>query len=536
MKPFTSQIVTFLSQTFILVTLTLLRFNLALKYDVEQFLGCLPLHSNASMPINKAIYTPKDASFPSILQAYIRNLRFNLSTTPKPLAIVAALDKSHVQATVVCARAAGLEIRIRSGGHDYEGLSYVSPNPFVILDLFNLRSIDIDLETETCWVESGAVLGELYYNIANKSNTLAFPAGVCTTVGVGGHFSGGGYGTLLRKFGLTVDHVIDAEIVDPNGRILDRKMMGEDLFWAIRGGGAASFGVVLRWKIELVRVPDTVTTFLVQKSLDENLTDIFYQWQNVAPMIDPNLFLRVQANIGHDIQKGNKTNKFLQLSFIALYLGKAKDLVDLMDKEYPQLGLHPNDCTEQRWVESHLLFNNLPMNTSLNIILSRVPHMSLTYDKHKSDYVEEAIPKAGLDGLWKKLIELENVTMQFNPYGGKMAEISEEATPFPHRKGKLFKIQYLAYWHDGSPEAIDRNMKATRDVYEFMMPFVSKNPREAFLNYRDIDIGTNVGNSTDFAVDFFKGNLKRLLMVKAKVDPTNFFRYEQSIPVLTYYK
>ncbi|XP_074266440.1 berberine bridge enzyme-like 17 [Silene latifolia] len=117
-----------------------------------------------------------------------------------------------------------------------------------------------------------------------------------------------------------------------------------------------------------------------------------------------------------------------------------------------------------------------------------------------------------------------------------MGEVSENATPFPHRKGKLFKIQYLAYWADPSLEVLHGNMKAIRGIYGFMTQFVSNNPREAFLNYRDIDIGTNVNNSTGFAFDFFKGNLKRLLMVKARVDPTNFFRHEQSIPVLPSYK
>nr|GFD60002.1 reticuline oxidase-like protein [Tanacetum cinerariifolium] len=79
------------------------------------------------------------------------------------------------------------------------------------------------------------------------------------TVAVGGHCSGAGYGNMIRKYGLTVDLIQDAELIDVNGRLLDRKSMGEDLFWAITGGGGASFGVVLSFTFKLVQVPPQVT-------------------------------------------------------------------------------------------------------------------------------------------------------------------------------------------------------------------------------------------------------------------------------------
>ncbi|KAI3712724.1 hypothetical protein L1987_71289 [Smallanthus sonchifolius] len=110
-----------------------------------------------------------------------------------------------------------MNLRIRSGGHDFEGLSYVSNITFVLLDMSNLRSINVNIEEETATVHVGATIGELYYKIWEKSKIHAFPTGVCPTVGVGGHISGGGYGVLMRKYGLTVDNVIDATIVDVNG-------------------------------------------------------------------------------------------------------------------------------------------------------------------------------------------------------------------------------------------------------------------------------------------------------------------------------
>ncbi|CAI0377957.1 unnamed protein product [Linum tenue] len=94
------------------------------------------------------------------------------------------------------------------------------------------------------WVQSGAQLGELFYAIARLSTHLAFPARLCPTVGVGGHFSGG-FGTLVRKYSLAADNVIDDYLMDSRSRILNRKAMGGEVFWAIRGGGAGSFGIVL---------------------------------------------------------------------------------------------------------------------------------------------------------------------------------------------------------------------------------------------------------------------------------------------------
>ncbi|KAK9756046.1 hypothetical protein RND81_01G069500 [Saponaria officinalis] len=358
------------------------------------------------------------------------------------------------------------------------------------------------------------------------SNTLAFPAGLCLTLGVGGHFSGGGYGNMLRQYGLSIDNIIDAMVVDANGKILNRKSMGEDLFWAIRGGGAASFCVVLSWQIKLVQVPNTVTVFNVPRTLQQGATDIVLQWQQIATKIDRKLFIRVQPQV--QFIGGTKT---VQVSFIGMYLGGKTSLISLMKSNFPQLGLQSSDCSEMPWVKTHLFWNGIPQTAPIEVLTQRTPTPSNAYQKHKSDYVKTPIPKSGLEAIWKKLIEVENVLMQWNPYGGRMSEIPENATAFPHRSGNLFKMQYIAIWQDSSDQARIKYLKATRDLHDTFTPYVSKNPREAFLNYRDIDIGVNVNGNTSFAMDFFKGNVKRLLQVKVKVDPTNFFRYEQSIPL-----
>ncbi|KAJ7957274.1 Reticuline oxidase-like protein [Quillaja saponaria] len=499
----------------------------------DNFVQCLT--NQTKDKVSNIVFSQTNASFTSVLQAYIRNARFNTSTIPKPSIIVTPLHESHVQATVICAKQIGIQIKIRSGGHDYEGISYISDIPFIILDMFNLRNITVDIESQTAWVQAGATLGELYYKIWEKSKVHGFPAGVGPTVGVGGHLSGAGYGNMLRKFGLSVDHVIDAQIVDVNGKILDKASMGDDLFWAIKGGGGASFGVVLSYKINLVQVPETVTVFGVQRFLEDNATDVVYQWQHVAPTIDDRLFMRMLLQpVTSKVKKGEKT---IRASIESLFLGEANELVTILGKEFPQLGLKIENCTQMSWIESVLWWANFDNGTSPNALLDRNQN-SAKFLKRKSDYVQTVIPKDGLEGIWKKMIEVGKVGFVFNPYGGKMSEIQASDTPFPHRAGNLFKVQYSVTWEEGGVEEEKDYITQTRSLYSYMTPFVSKNPRSAYLNYRDLDIGVNHYGKDSYeegkvyGSKYFNGNFDRLVKVKTAVDPDNFFRNEQSIPTL----
>ncbi|KAL7142415.1 hypothetical protein ABFS83_08G121900 [Erythranthe nasuta] len=504
------------------------------SYSAEDgFIKCIENNSKLFNGVFFLLQTPLTPTFSSSLQTYIRNLRFSQSTAPKPTFILTPSHVSHIQTSIICAKSHGLQIKLRSGGHDFEGLSYVSDSPnFFILDMFNLRSVNVTLQDESAWVEAGATLGEVFYAIAGKSNTHAFPAGVCPTVGVGGHVSGGGYGNLMRKYGLTVDNVVDAKIVDVKGRILDRKSMGEDLFWAITGGGGSSFGVVLSYKIKLVRVPNRVTVFSVFRTYDENFTHLIHRYQKVsADELPEKLFIRLILDVANGKNRAR---------FVALFLGNSENLLSLMNRRFPELGLKQKDCIKMRWIESVLFWADFPTGTPITALVSRVPQV-LAHFKRKSDYLKKPIPKSGLEFIFKKMVELKTPLLTFNPYGGRMAEIPPEAKPFPHRGGNIAKIQYAANWDEKGIEAANYYINVTRMLYEYMTPYVSVNPREAFLCYRDLDIGTNrnaAGNGTYYSeeaavygVKYFMDNFKRLVKIKTKVDPHNFFRDEQSIPV-----
>ncbi|KEH31319.1 putative tetrahydroberberine oxidase [Medicago truncatula] len=505
----------------------------------ENFLECLYSYSHNSTSISEVVYTKTNSSYSSILKFTTQNLRFASNTTPKPLFIITPKQISQIQTTIICSQIHNLQIRIRSGGHDFEGRSYVSEVPFIILDLTNFREIEVDVENRTAWVQSGATIGELYYTIYRKNQNLGFPGGECPTIGVGGHISGGGYGTLVRKFGLAADNIIDAHIIDVKGRFLDREAMGEDLFWAIRGGGGASFGVIISWKIKLVQVPSIVTVFNVPKTLEHNATKLIHKWQFLTSRIDENLEITVILQRVNSSIKG-KSKSTVQAIFQALFLGGVDKLIHLMQEKFPELGLVREDCVEMSWVESVLYLYGFPKDEPLETLLNRTLAAKDIY-KVKSDFVKIPIPEVGLEGIWPMFHEdgAKDAMVICFPYGGIMDNISESEIPFPHRHGNLYQIYYSVHWHQESDEVEKMKMNWIGKLYSYMEPFVSKSPRAAYINYRDLDIGVNNINgytsykqASVWGVKYFKNNFKRLIKVKTKVDPLNFFRNEQSIPSL----
>ncbi|KAL1292535.1 berberine bridge enzyme-like 26 [Arachis hypogaea] len=494
-----------------------------------------------SESIETILLTSSSSQYPQALQSFQQNPRWlNSSSSTKPLAILTPLHQSHIQVAILCAKKLGMHLRVRSGGHDYEGLSYLStykpPFAFVMIDLNQQRSIDINLADETAWVQAGATLGELYYEISKASGVHGFPAGICPSVGVGGHISGGGFGTMLRKFGTAADHVVDAYLVDANGNILDRKSMGEDLFWAIRGGSATSFGIILAWKIKLVRVPPIVTGFNIQRTLEEGATILINKWQHVADKLHEDLFIRVVAQ-----NRGGGSSSTILASFNSLFLGGKEKLMAMMKEEFPELRLEAKDCIEMSWIQSTVYFAGYRIWEPAQVLLNRITTYKSSF-KAKSDFVMDPIPEIGLQGIWNLLLREDAFALLImDPYGGRMNEISEYEIPFPHRKGNLYNIQYLVKWDDNSIQASNRHVNWMRMLHSYMTPYVSRSPRAAYANYRDLDLGRNRNHHTPntsyseasvWGLKYFKGNFKRLAQIKTRVDPHNFFRNEQSIPIL----
>ncbi|CAI9275281.1 unnamed protein product [Lactuca saligna] len=505
--------------------------------DSGKLISCVHSNSNNVTTISQLIFTPVNASFLPIWQAHVQNIKFLKPSTRKPSVIVTPVEETLIQTTLYCAKKHGYEIRIRSGGHDFEALSYSADVPFVMIDFTKMRSVDVDVINRSAWAQTGAVLGDLYYSISQKTDTLYFPGGVCPTVGLGGYLSGGGYGNLIRKYGTAADNILDFRVIDVNGNILDRKSMGEDLFWAIRGGGASSFGIVLAWKLRLVPVPEIVTVFILNKTLEQRATEIFHKYQYVAPTIDRNLHIRTQV-FGEYIR--NTTKKTIRIMFEGIYQGTKDTLLPLLDENFPELGVTREICEEIKSIQSTLVFWGLPSSTPIEILTNRSAIDKLN-NKVKSDYVRTPIPISGLRKIWRKFFENdESALLMINPFGGKMADFVETETPYPHRAGVLYQVletvNFFGQTSDMTPTSLQR-IAWLRSLEKLLTPYVSKNPREAYANYVDLDFGVGNSNYEEASVwgerYWKRDNFKKLIGIKAKIDPENFFRHPQSIPVFS---
>ncbi|EAZ18426.1 hypothetical protein OsJ_33955 [Oryza sativa Japonica Group] len=166
-----------------------------------------------------------------------------------------------------------------------------------------------------------------------------------------------------------------------------------------------------------------------------------------------------------------------------------------------------------------------------------------TYVKSKSDYVRRPMGAAAWSALFADHLASNNAgVLILEPHGGVVgAVIPDMATPYPHRAGVLYNIQYgVFWWGDDEGESSAAARRWLDALYAAMEAAVSGNPREAFVNYRDLDIGENavVGGVTEYesarrwGERYFMGNFRRLAAVKGRVDPGDYFRNEQSIPPL----
>lgn len=174
-------------------------------------------------------------------------------------------------------------------------------------------------------------------------------------------------------------------------------------------------------------------------------------------------------------------------AFTSLFLGGIDRLLTLMPESFLELGLRKEDCTKAGLNQSTISLDSKRKIPWIYCLTGIHPG----FFKSKSDYVKQPIPESAFGGIYDKFSEAEGQSafIALIPYGGKMNEISESEIAFPRRAGNIYKILYVVAW--GEDGTWQRYIKWIRKLYRYMTPYVSKHPREAYLNYKDLDIGKN---------------------------------------------
>jgi FAD/FMN-containing dehydrogenase len=413
----------------------------------------------------------------------------------RPALIARPTDASDVARVVTAARETGAELAVRSGGHSSLGHSVSEGG--VVLDLHDMRAIEIDAEARTAWAETGLTAAE--YTVAAGSHGLATGFGDTGSVGIGGITLGGGVGFLVRKYGLTIDDLLAAEVVTADGEILQvDEESHPDLFWAIRGGGG-NFGVATRFKFRLNEVPAAVGGMLLLPATPETIAGFIAESEaapeelstiaNVMPA-PPMPFVPPEHHgkmvvmglmcFAGDAEAGERA--------IAPFRALAEPLADMVKPiSYPEM--YPPEMEDYH-----------PMAATRTMFMNTV---------------DESVGKTIL-GYLEDSDAFMRVT-QIRALGGAMARVPAEGTAFAHRSSRLMTNVAAVFMH---PEA--------REKYEAWVGDFA-----AALRQDDAGVYVNflAGEGLDGVRAAYPGaTWDRLTATKRQYDPDNFFRLNQNIP------
>ena len=412
---------------------------------------------------------------------------FNARFSRMPSAIVFAATAADVANAIAWARANNQPLRARSGRHSYEAYSLVDNG--VVVDVSAMNDVAYDMVSGTARIGAGASILSVYEKLAPSGVTL--PTGSCASLGIAGVALGGGIGVLGRKFGLTCDHIISADVVTADGRLLTASASKEpELYWALRGGGGGNFGVVTSFTFQTRPVGNVAVYNVSWHNAD--FPSVMSAWQKWAPYTDPALFSELSVDKNSCYSAG-------------LYLGSAADLQKLL---------------------APLLAAGSPMGLSIQS-MSYIDAARAYSDeggpgarpkfKNGSAYIKTSLPDAGIAAMQQAIAAAPSTaaTIQMDNMGGAIAAVGVGDTAFAHRAA-LFDVQFETYWTDDADEAA--NHAWVKSARAALAPYSDG----AYVNYIDADV-SDVGT-------YYGGNLSRLSSVKRSYDPDGYFSFAQSIP------
>ncbi|MFD0315911.1 FAD-binding oxidoreductase [Streptomyces flavalbus] len=451
---------------------------------------------------------PADQDWPTARQLY--NTRFDTLT---PAAVVYADHAEDIRTALSYARAHDLRVAIRGGGHSYAGWS--SGNGRLVIDVSQLD--DVRASGTTAVVGAGAKLIDVYRALAATGATI--PAGSCPTVGISGLTLGGGHGVVSRAYGLTCDSLTRATLVTADGEQLTADATEHpDLFWALRGAGNGTFGVVTELHFRTHPAPQGVSAYLSWPW--SRAAAVLGAWQEWGPDQPDEIWSAVNLN---NTEGGSPT-----VSVTAFSLGTYGELQNAVDRLADRIGASAANVVLKRrsYRESMEVYAgcasfgsdaecHLPGSTP-----GRSPEGALARETYaaRSDFFDRAIPAEGVQTLLARITAARGGkgSVALTALGGAVNRVSPTATAFVHRGSRML-AQYIAAWQPGTSGTAAQTWLS--EAHTAMRPYASGS---AYQNYTDPTL-------ENWREAYYGEAAPRLTKLKRTYDPTGFFTHPQSL-------
>ena len=440
-----------------------------------------------------ALIQPTDANYHEARKIY------NAMHDKRPRLIAEVADVADVIACVNFARNEKMLVAIQGGGHNAGGLGTVDDG--LVIKLSRMKGVRVDPASRTVRVEGGCTWGDVDH--ATHAFGLAVPTGIISTTGVGGLTLGGGLGHLTRGYGLTIDNLLEADVVLANGTLVTASAKkNSDLFWALRGGGG-NFGVVTSF---LFRAHPVHTNYagpmLWELSESAEVMAWWDKFMKKAPKELTGFFLFMTVPPGPPFPEHLHMKKMCAVAWC--YSGPLKSA----EKIFKPIRAFKKAALDFVGPIPHPVWNSM--------FDALYPPGQNWY--WKADFVKELTPEAiALHVKHGSDLPTWQSSMHMYPIDGVAAKVKNNATAWGNRGARYAEVIVGV---DADPASKEKMTKWARDYWTALHPH---NLPGAYVNFMMADEGDDRIKAT------YGANYKKLVAVKKKYDKQNLFRVNQNI-------
>ena len=449
--------------------------------------------ANLKKSVSGQVVLPDDANYDEVRKIW------NGMIDRRPAAIVQCAEANDVPIALRFSREQGKRFSIRGAGHNIAGNSLCDGG--VVIDFSTMKKVRVDVEKKRALVEPGATLGDL--DAALQAHGLATPVGINSTTGIAGLTLGGGFGWLTRKFGMTIDCLVSAEVVTANGETVHTTETNHaDLFWAIRGGGS-NFGIVTQFEFQLYPVGPEILAGLIVFPL-EQAKEVLTQYRDFVENSPEELTVWVVLRQAPPLpflptQVHGKPVAVLALCYAGA-IEEGQRLIQPLRSFGSPYGEH---IGAQPYVDWQKAFDPLLTPGARNYWKSH------NFSELRDGALDAMIENAG-----------NLPTAQCEVFVGHIAgapnRVSPSAMAWGHRDAK-YVMNVHGRWDDGSQD--HSVIEWARKVFNATAPFASSG---AYVNFMTEEEGDRVESA-------YGTNYHRLVQIKRQYDPENIFNMNQNI-------